>query len=146
MDDSPETPPAPSRPSKTPSWILLGFVIGALFVWALPRERENETTPVTKRTVIELARPKASDIEAVFEAWGQYAAWDHDLTEVALWDVDKKTYSIYYEILRRGDALYFRSIPHLTRPLLTHGVHVQSPLQYTETEQMRQEWISRNEK
>ena len=142
MDEPNErTPP---RPSKTPSWVLLGFVLGALVVWTLPREAAPSGAP-PKTTVVRLERPKSTDIEAVFAAWGQYAVWDRDLTEVALWDVDLKSYSLFYEILRRGDAFYFRSIPKLTRPILSHGVHVQSPLLYTETEEMRQEWLNRNE-
>ena len=142
MDEPIERTPPP-RPSKTPSWVLLGFLLGALVVWTLPREAATTSAP-PKTTVVRLERPKETDIEAVFAAWGQYAVWDQDLTEVALWDVDMKSYSLFYEILRRGDAFYVRSIPKLTRPILTHGVHVQSPLLYTETEQMRQDWLTRN--
>jgi hypothetical protein len=94
---------------------------------------------------VQLERPRATDIEAVFAEWGRYAVWENDLTEVALWDVEKKAYSIYYEILRSGDLYYFRSIPQLTRPLLTHGVPRKSPLQYTEPEEMRREWLERTE-
>ncbi|MDB6093510.1 MAG: hypothetical protein JWM32_1072 [Verrucomicrobia bacterium] len=129
----------------TPSWVLLGFVIGVLFVWALPGDVKTVTPQVTGPTVVQLERPKLSDIEAVFYEWGRFAAWEHDLTEVALWDVDRKSYSICYEVQRREGAYYFRSIPHLTRPILTHGVNSPSPLVYTETEKMRSEWLHRNE-
>ncbi len=143
MDESSDQPPA--RVSTTPSWVMLGFVLGALFVWALPRAAgPSADAPRPPRTVV-LERPKASDIEAVFTDWGRFAVWDHDLTEVALWDVEKKAYTIFYEIYRNGDALYFRSIPHLTRPLLTHGVPHGSPLQYTETEEQRREWLTGGE-
>ena len=139
MDESPDRPPSPSRLSKTPSWVLLGFVIGALFVWALPRPVPPvRPEPPTQHVVLD--RPKMSDIEAVFADWGKHAAWDHDLTEVALWDVEKKTYSVCYEVMRVGDGFYFRSIPRLTRPILNHGVPKNSPLQYTETEEQRREW------
>ena len=36
MDEEDPKPPSPSQLSKIPSWISLGFVLGALFVWALP--------------------------------------------------------------------------------------------------------------
>jgi hypothetical protein len=144
MDEPSDRTPPLSRLSKTPSWVLLGFVIGALFVWALPREITTPAGPAgTKTLTVQLERPKATDIEAVFAEWGRYAVWEHDLTEVALWDVDRKSYSIFYEVLRSGDIIYFRSIPRLTRPILTHGVHVHSPLQYTETEEQRREWLDR---
>ena len=142
--DEPAPPyptPAP-RLSKTPSWVTLGFTLGALFVWALPHAEKTVTTPGTTQAVtVQLLRPKTTEIEAVFAEWSQFAVWENDLTEVALWDVDRKSYSIYYEVLRNGDALYFRSIPRLTRPVLTHGLHGAMPLQFTETEALRREWV-----
>lgn len=145
MDESLDRPPSPSRLSKTPSWVLLGFVIGALFVWSLPRPSPPAGRPSPPPRTVVLERPKATDIEAVFAEWGRHASWDHDLTEVALWDVDTKSYSIFYEILRSGEGLYFRSIPRLTRPLLTHGVPKTIPLQFTETEEQRKEWLAGGE-
>jgi hypothetical protein len=142
--DEPAPPypnPAP-RLSKTPSWVTLGFVLGALFVWALPHPEKPAPEPaVTRSLTVRLERPKLTEIEAVFEQWSQLAVWEYDLTEVAMWDVDKKSFSIYYEVLRDGDKYYFRSIPHLTRPVLTHGLHGAMPLQFTETEALRREWL-----
>ena len=135
-------PPSASRLSKTPSWVTLGFVLGALFVWALPRAEPPAETPIkTKSVSVQLLRPKLTEIEAVFAEWGQNAVWENDVTEVALWDVDKKSYSICYEVLRNGDKLYFRSIPYLTRPVLAHGLRGPAPLQLTETEALRREWL-----
>ncbi len=145
MDEASEKTPPAARLSKTPSWVSLGFVIGALFVWALPRDTKPAgEPPAAQAPVVRLERPKATDIEAVFAEWGRYAVWEHDLTEVALWDVDRKSYAIFYEILRSGDACYFRSIPRFTRPILTHGVPHGSPLQFTETEEQRREWLNRD--
>ncbi len=143
MDEPSESyPPGPARLSRTPSWVMLGFVLGALFVWALPRVEKSVLAPAAgPAATVQLARPKLTDIEAVFEAWGRDAVWDNDVTEVALWDVDKRSYSICYEVVRNGENLYFRSIPHLTRPVLTHGLHGQAPLLFTETEAMRKEWL-----
>jgi hypothetical protein len=142
MDEPAKTfPPAAYRLSKTPSWVTLGFMLGALFVWALPQVEKTVAPAAGKSPVVQLERPKATEIEAVFAEWGHFAVWENGLTEVALWDVDKRSYSICYEVLRDGENLYFRSIPRLTRPVLVHGVPSTMPLQFTETEAMRREWL-----
>ena len=143
MDESaPPFPTPAARLSKTPSWVTLGFVLGALFVWALPHEQKTVVRAVPQSSVnVQLQRPRMTEIEAVFAEWGHLAVWENDLTEVALWDMDKKSYSIFYEVLRNGDLLYFRSIPRLTRPVLTHGLRGPMPLQFTETEALRREWV-----
>jgi hypothetical protein len=145
MDESEnQRPISPARLSKTPSWITLGFVLGAMFVLALPREHRPAPPAVAQplaQPPVRLERPVLTEIEAVFSEWGQYAAWEHDITEVALWDADRKAYAICYEVLRNGESLFFRSIPHLSRPVLTHGVPNNSPLQFTEPEEQRQEWL-----
>ena len=139
-------PPSVSRLSKTPSWVTLGFVLGALFVWALPHVENNlAPPPATLATTVRLERPQLTEIEAVFAEWGHFAVWENDVTEVALWDVDKRSYAICYEVLRSGENFYFRSIPRLTRPVLTHGLHETMPLQFTETEAMRREWLERGQ-
>lgn len=151
MDESEPRPPSPSQLSKIPSWISLGFVLGALFVWALPTPEVEAPAPAAA-SVAEPPPPVASapvrsgpaplsDIEAVFAVWGRYAIWYNDLSEVALWDTETKEFSRYYEVLRTGDAYYFRTIDRLTRPILTHGIRVDGPLLFTETEAMREEWL-----
>jgi len=142
-DFDPESTPRPPAPklSKTPSWITLGFVLGALFVWWLPREEKPHSPAATPPATVRLERPQQTEIEAVFATWGQAAVWENDLTEVALWDAERKTYAIFYEVLRNGDTCYFRTIPQFTRPILTHGVRADSPLQFTEPEAARREWL-----
>ena len=140
-------PPTPSKLSKTPSWVMLGFILGALFVWMLPREevapappavaRKPAPPPGPTRTVI----TSLTRIEAVFEAYGQPAVWDNELTEVALWNSETKSFSEFYEVKRTHDALYYRSIPKLTRLIVRHGKPLpNSPLQFTETEEQYREW------
>lgn len=148
MDEDEPKPPSPSQLSKIPSWISLGFVLGALFVWALPSPDTTPAEPPPVRIPLDAPAPvtrsgptQLSDVEVVFAEWGQYAIWEHDLSEVALWDTETKQFSRYYEVLRSRDNHYFRSIDHLTRPILTHGVKVNGPLLYTETEAMREEWL-----
>lgn len=146
MDD--EAPEAPKpKPSQVPSWITLGFVLGALVVMALPRrgapeaparpaQAEPAATPVPRPSA-----PRLTTIEAVFAAWDKYAVWSNGTTEVALWNPETKAFSDCYEVARVGENTYFRSISGLTRPLLTHGVVADSPLQFTETEGQRLEWL-----
>jgi hypothetical protein len=138
-------PPSPARLSKTPSWITLGFMLGVLFVWALQHRGGGAAQPVVPAApappVVQLVRPKLTEIEAVFAQWGDAAVWDHDRAEIALWDTEKKTYSIFYEVLRDDDHYYFRSIPKLTRPVLTRGARPESPLLFTETEKTRRAWV-----
>ena len=150
MDDHESKPVSHQSLSKTPSWISFGFVLGALFVWLLPQpEPQVIEVPVKSETALPLVatrtRPDFSQLEAVFDGWGRYAVWENDLTEVALWDIETKQYSRFYEVLRNGDVFYFRSITGLTRPVLTHGVKVNAPLLFTEPEASRQEWLKQHD-
>jgi hypothetical protein len=148
-----ERPVSPAKLSRTPSWVMLGFVLGALFVWMHPRDPEPAATPPRLAAEPAPAEPAAlverrialttlSTIEAVFESWGDRAVWDHDATEVALWNGGTKSYSEFYEVRRSGGVNYFRSIPKLTRRILSHGkpAPAECPLQFTETEQQYREW------
>ncbi len=146
MEDPEEKTPSPSSMSKTPSWISIGFVLGALFVWLLPKPApEIIEVPVRDESpaplVANLAKPNISEVEAVFDEWGSYAVWFDDTTEIAMWDIDDSQYSRFYEVLRSGNEIYFRSITRLTRPVLTHGVTTNAPLLFTETEKQREEWL-----
>jgi hypothetical protein len=145
-EDQPPKPPR-EKPSQVPSWVTLGFVVGALFVLALPRRAPVETapTPVVEEAPQRPAKPaeapQVTTIEAVFAAWDQYAVWSNDTTEVALWDAGTKSFSQFYEVLKTPSGYYFRSIPGFTRLVLTHGVAENSPLQFTETGRQRQQWL-----
>lgn len=146
MDEDPPAPPA--KPSQVPSWVTLGFALGALFVLALPRRDrvEAESHPAVEAIVPTPARPAAppriSTIEAVFAIWGKYAVWSDDTTEVALWNAETKSFSDCFEVVRAGNEYYFRTISRLTRPVLVHGVADESPLQFTESPVQREEWLS----
>lgn len=129
-----ERPVSPARLSKTPSWITLGFVLGALFVLALPSGDKSGApprAPEPEPTPVRLERPALTEIEAVFADWGEGAIWQNGTTEVALWDSERRSYSIFYEVVRHEGTYYFRSIPRLTRPILTEGVPTNAPMQYT---------------
>jgi len=146
MDDEAEPPPS-AKPSMAFSWATLGFILGALFVIALPPRHSPPPAPVREEPapppVLERALPpmRLTTIEAVFESWGQYAAWNGDVTEVAMFDPDTKDFTACYQIVRAGGNYFFRSIPHLSQPLLTHGVPPDSPLRFTETAAQREQWL-----
>jgi len=119
----------------TPSWVMLGFVLGAFFVWALPGpEKTPSPAPVERapeQTMPAARLPRLTDVEAVFAQWDRYAIWDNDATEVAYWSEETKSFSNFFEVLRVGDRLFFRSIPKLTRPLIKRGVEARSPFLFT---------------
>jgi hypothetical protein len=135
-------------PSKTPSWVMLGFVIGVLSVLAFNEGKKQiekskpqavEAKPIVEKTIV--MAPRMTVIEAVFDQWSDNAVWDKNKTEVALWNSELRSFSDCFEVIRTPDGYYFKSIPHLTRPLLTHGVKAGSPLQFTETEDQRASWL-----
>lgn len=134
--------------STTPSWAMVGFIFGALTVWAMMRDRDPASAPPPAAIVAppEPAPPRPAPllttIEAVFELWGQHAVWHGNTTEVALWNKEERRFADCYEVRRSGDALYFRSIPRLTRRVIRHGKELpDSPLQFTETEEQYREWL-----
>jgi hypothetical protein len=125
-----------------PSWVLLGFGIGVLFIWMLPPS-ETPAAAGLEPAAAPVARsaPQIAVIEAVFAEWGSSASWENDVTEVALWSSETGSYSQCFQVIRTGGMYFFRSIPRLTRPVLTRGVRDNSPLQFTESEAQRAEWI-----
>jgi hypothetical protein len=138
----PSRPELPPKPSMAPSWVLLGFGIGVLFIWMLPPSEppaaaglEPAAAPVAR------SAPQIAVIEAVFAEWGSAASWENDVTEVALWSSETGSYSQCFQVIRTGGMYFFRSIPRFTRPVLTRGVRDNSPLQFTESEAQRAEWI-----
>ena len=143
-------PPTPARLSKTPSWVMLGFVLGALFVLTFPRKPAEPAAPprVERPAPPVLPTPPTVErgifFENVFAEWSKYAVWENELTEVAFWNEKTKSFSDCFEVFRSGDRFYFRSIDRFTRPELTHGVPKDSPLKFTETPAAREEWLREN--
>lgn len=156
FSDEHQIRPPRGKLSSTPSWVMLGFVLGALFVWLLPsresprRQDKPEAAQPPSAPAKAKSAPKPSappkqarltDVEAVFFAYGDFAVWDANKTEIAVWNAERKSYADFYEVLRHEGDLYFRSIPQLTRPVLTHGTKTDLPLLYTETQEMRERWL-----
>lgn len=151
-DSDQKAAPSVSKLSKTPSWVMLGFVLGAATVYAF-FSGKKEAAPTSSHLVkapapaparLEAAQPLTTltTIEAVFDMYGRFAVWDDNLTEVAMWDSSTHLFSDYYEVRRDGDKLWFRSISKLTRRPLNHGKlpPPNTPLQFTETEEAYREW------
>ena len=139
--------------SKTPSWVMLGFVLGVACVLAWPRKPVPPPARASAPTLAPapavkppagLTVDRALFFEGVFAEWSKYAVWDNELTEVAFWNPDTRSFSERFEVFRSGDRYYFRSIAQFTRPVLTHGVPEKSPLQFTEPQAARDEWLREN--
>jgi hypothetical protein len=135
--------------SKTPSWVMLGVLIGGVIGYTAKTHWDNRSRAEAEAAAaVERARPtptptplppppsKASltDLEAVFQRWQARAVWRNDVTEVAFWDPASNQFSEYVEILRNGDDYYFRSIPHLTRPFSEETMPKEAPLRFTDPE------------
>jgi hypothetical protein len=140
-------PLATAKMSKTPSWIMLGFLLGAAFVAALPPLKKRPPEAAEFKAVEPQKPsgprdpPQLMKIEAVFAEWGRYAVWSDDVTEVALWNSDDNAFTEFFEVRRAGPTYYFRSIQQLTRRIISHGKPLtESPLQFTETEEQYREW------
>lgn len=142
-------PLSANKMSKTPSWIMVGFLLGAVTVWYLPQRAEKRNVSMMaaakaepKETAKREAQP-LTNIEAVFEEWTKYVVWEYDMTEVALWNPTEREFADFYEVRRYGapERYYFRSIPALTRRIITRGKEVPNcPLKFTESEEQYQEW------
>ncbi|MBM3873951.1 MAG: hypothetical protein FJ382_09515 [Verrucomicrobia bacterium] len=146
--DAPSERPSRTELSRAPSWILLGFVIGAVFVLLLRRQYLVEEAmlnpPVAGAAAIDAAdaeaasptaaragEPTALAFDAVWRAWGHHAVWVDDSTQVALWNAQSGDYRDAFEVIRKGDEFYFRPLSRLTRPVVDRGLGVAAPLQFT---------------
>jgi hypothetical protein len=138
MDDFDESPPAsPQKLSKAPSWVMVGFVLGAAFVAALNSRPRRETAanvsppaPPPKAAPATVTPPGLSDVEAYFAKWGDHAVWANDTTYIVAWDIASATYRDAFEVLRVGEKLYFRSVPRPRGMRVREGVPQNSPLQF----------------
>lgn len=145
MEEKPSRRPSIKQLSKTPSWVMVGFIIGALAVYSLPRREPEAPRPIVvapapKAVVIE--RQPLTTVEAVFTQWADYAVWDNDTTQVALWNAEMGSFAESYEVRRVDGAFYFRSIPQLTHRVINHGKPppADCPLRFTETEAQYEDW------
>lgn len=146
-------PGSPTKPSQVPSWIMVGFALGILTMWALDNgedatepapaavvEPPAETTTPGIPTENPLAREGKPSIEVVqdlFAGLRNWAFWTDDRTEIAVWNSTTLSFSDHFEIIRRPEADYFRAIPGFSRlPIEGYGPE-NSPILFTETAEQR---------
>ncbi len=150
-DQPEERPPAPKM-SHTPSWVTLGFLLGAATVWSYLTHQEKiaPPAPVTLNAwpVQKRAEPNPlTTVEAIFITYldraEEYGIWDNNTTEIAVWNAAKREFSDFYEVRKLGGNLYFRSIPALTRVIIARGrlLANELPLRFTESEEKYKEWL-----
>jgi hypothetical protein len=74
--------------------------------------------------------PRLSDVEAVFADWERFAVWADNTTYVCMYDFETKTYRDCFEVSRRGEALYFRSVTRPPNLRARTDVPENSPLEF----------------
>ena len=151
MDDADDAPeerrPAAAKLSTSSSWVTLGFLLGAATVWAYLKN-QVPMAPAAPVVLSAWPTPKRLEpapltiVEAVFAQYAEHAVWDKNTTEIALWRADTRAFSEFYEVRRIGEEYYFRSIPKLTRLLLSRKpLGNEVPIKFTETEEQYREWF-----
>ena len=105
---SPENDPASSaKPSQVPSWVMVGFALGILTMWAFdsgddaPAPPPAATTPSPTKTSEELAprdnplsrggKPSLEVVQDLFAGLRDWAFWTDNRTEIAVWNRDRKS-------------------------------------------------------
>jgi hypothetical protein len=144
------------KPSPVPSWVMLGFIIGVLTMWAFQSgqsshvevdrepvseigegatgeaEVEGESNPLARED-----QPSIELVAAVFDQLSEYAFWAEGRTEIAMWNGKTLSFSDHFEVLRVSDRTFFRPITGFTRlPLEGYGPD-DSPILFTETPEQR---------
>ncbi len=145
---------AEPRLSRTPSWVMLGFLFGAAWMYFWQRDqRAQAPAPAAAVRVVEVPKPAAprvaqpfGTIEAVWAAAIEDGKtdidWNGDVTEVALWNRQERAFADFYEVRRAGGQYYFRTIPSLTRRVVNRGKGLETAaLRFTESEARYQEWL-----
>ena len=150
-----------NHPSKVPSWVTLGFVVGVLTMWLFQSRDsgdKNATVEVPEEppTAQEMVandpnpmvladRPSLEVVEALFDQYRDYAFWSDDRSEIALWNSKTLEFSDFFEVVSTETGTYYRSIRRFSRlPLEGYGPS-NSPILFTETaEQMAKRFYKAN--
>jgi hypothetical protein len=150
-----DLPPVPrEKLSKTPSWIMVGFVLGCLFAYVADRELEKRRVkipdpaapaivaapPIEKSPAVPLSAMRLSmnEVDAMFQQFTDKAVWENDITEVAVWNPVTNKFSDLVEVMRSGGLYYYRPITRLTRPLISIHPDPGVLLLFTEPEDVRE--------
>ncbi|MFT3782837.1 MAG: hypothetical protein QM790_12575 [Nibricoccus sp.] len=150
-------PSSKPKLSTAPSWVMVGFVIGALFSWGVQRElarRHLEAAPAApppvsapvetpKSPAVMKERASLVAVENIFAQYGSNAVWRNDITEFALWNAETNKFSECFEAVRTGELLHFRTISHLTRPVIRPNPVPDAPIRFTEPEEVQLERLQK---
>lgn len=149
--DEDDLPPTPKEKlSRTPSWIMVGFVIGCVFAYVANREVEKRRSPAPRSEPAAQSAPVAppetppsmrlsqNEVDAIFRQVFENAVWENDLTQIAVWNPLTKKFSDLVEVMRSGEYFYYRPLTKLTRPLITAEAESGVLVLFTETEAMRE--------
>lgn len=144
----------PKKPSHVPSWVMLGFVLGALTVWSLldtspratvatdesgapPAATTTRDDPTAENPLARPDRPSIEIVEALLELYRPFVFWDRGLTQIAVWNGRTAAYTDYFEVISTETGTYFRSLEALTWwPIENYGPE-ESPIRFCETNEMR---------
>lgn len=150
--DEDDLPPVPrEKLSRTPSWIMVGFVLGCIFAYVAERELDKRRPkPVAEaaapsRVAPPVAAPETppsmrlsqNEVDAMFRQVADQAVWENDLTQIAVWNPLTQKFSDFVEVMRSGEHFYYRPMPRLTRPLITAEADGGVLVLFTETEALR---------
>lgn len=149
--DEDDLPPVPKEKlSKTPSWIMVGFVVGCLFAYVADREMEKrrpasaplpapvvQSAPVAPPETPPSMRLSQNEVDAMFRQVFENAAWENDLTQIAVWNPLTQKFSDLVEVMRSGEYFYYRPLTRLTRPLITAEADSGVLILFTETDALR---------
>jgi hypothetical protein len=150
--DEDDLPPVPrEKLSKTPSWIMVGFVLGCVSAYVADHEIEKRRAqpPVEPPVIVNppdsapavptsAMRLSQNEVDAIFRQFAERAVWENDITEVAVWNPVMQKFTDLVEVMRSGEYFYYRPIQRLTRPLISNEPEPGVLVLFTEPEKVRE--------
>lgn len=134
----------PAGRAYAPTWLAAGLFLGCLLGWYAFRPARAVAPPVSASrptAVVPETLSALPEVENLFRIWGGYAVWDNDLTEIVVLRAQPgRIQPEYYQVLWVGRDFYFRTLSHLTRPLIDHGALARCPLVFTEPVWVREKY------
>ena len=149
-DDEDDKPVDRRKLSQVPSWLMVGFLVGVVTMWAFrsePPEPEPQPAPppptaqevVAEKPSVTAPEDQASFVilEALFDEYRSWAFWNEDRTQIALWNSKTLGFTDHFEVIRTLEGDYFRSIRAFTRlPIPGYGPP-NSPILFTWTAEQK---------
>ena len=145
------------KPSQIPSWVMVGFIIGVLTMWAFqshdpedddavvetvetapePTAEESEVPAGGSNPMAREDQPSIELVASLFDQLREYAFWSNGRTEIGVWNGRSMAFSDRFEVVEVNGATFFRPIEIFSRlPLEGYGPD-SSPILFTETAEQR---------